>query len=165
MGETRGLQVPKAAVQVSLALDGAAPRDVQIYVPTHSGDAARRSLVAELLSNEEDSFMPVLDLHEDRWNLVNKAAVTWVGVPMIADQLSLEPEETAVDEELFDVRKQVAIFLIGGGRLDGELLYSPRAGRARVADFLNDSGRFFRLWAAEVVYLVHKHYVARLIEL
>ncbi len=165
MGEARGLQVPKTAVQVSLALDGAPARDVQIFVAAHVGDFARRQQVTDLLDNEEDTFMPVLDLGDKIWNLVNKAAISWVGVPMIVHPPSLEYEDTSVDEELFDVRKQVGIFLVGGARLDGELLYSPRAGRARVADFLNDSGRFFRLWAADAVYLIHRRYVARLIEL
>jgi hypothetical protein len=166
MAEARaGLQVPKTAVQVTLALDGAPPRDVRIFVAEHAGDYARRQQVSDLLDDEEDAFMPVLDLADNQWNLVNKAIITWVGIPMIAGQMSLDESDTSVDEELFDVRRQVAIYLVGGSRLDGELLYSPRAGRARVADFLNDAGRFFRLWAADTVYLIHRRYVARLIEL
>jgi hypothetical protein len=160
-----GLEVPKTPVRVELTLDGAPARQIELYVAEHLSDFARRQHVIDLLVAQDDDFLPVRDLADDAWVLVNKAVITFVSVPLAGGQLPVEEADATAQDELFEVRRRVEVHLVGGGRLVGELLYSPPAGRARVTDHLNDVGRFFRLWAADAVHILNKRYVARLIEL
>jgi hypothetical protein len=149
-------------VPVQLSLDNAAAGAVELYVAEHLSAVERRQNVIELLVSD-DNFLPVRDPRENTWALINKTMIAWVAVSLA----NPEPpsDEAGMEDELFDVRRAVAVELPGGNRLLGELLYSPPPNRARVADFLNDSGRFFRLWTNDVVYLVNKRYVARVLEL
>ena len=151
-------------MRVELSLDGAAPRAVEVYVTEHVSAVAGRQHVVDLLTSSEN-FLPARELGESSWALLNKTTITWVSMSLVTDQTASTEVEESVDDELFDVRKPIAAYLVGGARMVGELLYSPPLGRSRVADFLNDSGRFFRLWTPEAMYLVNKRYVARVIEL
>jgi hypothetical protein len=157
------LRVPRTPVLVQLSLDNAPARGVELYVAEHLSAAARRGHVIELLV-ADDNFVPVRDPSDNSWALINKTLIAWVAVSL-ADPPGDAPSEPGLEEELFDVRRPVAVELVGGSRLHGELLYSPPPTRARVADFLNDSGRFFRLWTDTDVHLINKRYAARVIEL
>jgi hypothetical protein len=162
MAEARGgLRVPRTPVPVQLSLDNTPARAVELYVAEHLSAAARRQHVIELLVSE-DNFVPVRDPSENSWALINKTMIAWVAVSLADPTPS---DDAGMENELFDVRRAVVVELGGGNRLTGELLYSPPPTRARVADFLNDSGRFFRLWTNDVVYLVNKRFVARVLEL
>jgi len=67
-------------------------------------------------------------------------------------------------DELFDIRQKVDVELASGTTLAGELLYSAEETLTRVTDYMNQQGRFFRLWRDEDLYFVHKPFVARVIE-
>jgi hypothetical protein len=165
MAEARGgLKVPKTPVRVDLSLDGGAPRAVEVYVTEHVSAVAGRQYVVELMVSEEN-FLPARELGESTWALLNKTTITWVSMLLAGGHVPVEESDESVEDELFEIRKPIAAYLIGGTRMVGELLYSPPLGRSRVADFLNDSQRFFRLWTSEALYLVNKRYVARVIEL
>jgi hypothetical protein len=163
MEARRGLAVPKIPVRVELAIDGAAPRPVEVYVSEHRGAEARRQHVIDLLLIEDD-FLPMRDLAEDTWAVVNKTAIAHLAVPLQTEQPQAE-EVAGEGEELFDVRRRVRVDLRGGAWLEGELLYSPRPERTRVTDYLNDAHRFFPLWTASMVFFLNKRFVARILEL
>jgi hypothetical protein len=79
--------------------------------------------------------------------------------------ISLVPEALAEDDdELFEFRHDVHLELVGGQELRGELLYTLPPEHARVADYLNTSDRFARLWSGGRLYLVNKSFVERVVE-
>jgi hypothetical protein len=144
---TLELRVPKDVVAAELALAGEAPRRVELFVVAGRG-------LAEMLEHEAP-FFPVREVGGAAGGaIVNKAALAWIAVA-IAD---------ADDGELYSERRVVRVELAGGEALEGELLYSPAEGRARVVDQLNEEGRFVRLWQAERVWFVNKLLIARVIE-
>ncbi len=155
------LKVPKQAVEVELALAGiGASRSVEVFVAEHQAHAFRRQDVLDLLEHEA-AFLPARD-RADGGVLFNKDAVVWVAIPIAAARAALADDDE--EEELFDHKHHARIELTGREPLEGELLYSSPAEHARVVDYLNEPGRFFRLWTAERLYLVNRAYVTRVIE-
>ena len=55
--------------------------------------------------------------------------------------------------------------LIGAAPLAGELLYSAPEQSTRLVDYVNEPGRFLRLWAKETLYLINKAFVMRVVEI
>ncbi len=155
------LRVPKFPVIVELAVEGAAPCAVEVYIGAQKDRAYARQRLLDLLEHPTQ-FFPGREVDADRWGVFNKETVIWVGIPL--DSGALPVEEESQDEQLFDIRREVEVDLSSGVRKSGELLYSPPAERSRVSDFLNEEGRFFRLWTASHVFLVNKGYVLRVVE-
>ena len=159
------LRIPKIPVTVELALYGEAPRSVELYIAEHQADAFRRQQVLDLLETDA-LFLPAHDRAAGDWAILNKATVAWVAISLLDGEL---PVEEAADyplgDEIFDVRRRVEVELSGGEVIAGELLYSPPRERSRLADHLNEGGRFFRLWNEDRVYLVNKQWVLRVREL
>lgn len=154
MRETEILRIPKQNVLVHLALAGAEPRPVEILLAAHQAHEFRRQHVLDVLE-EPLLFLPARDSASGVWEIVNKRWILWI-------RMSSEEE---VDEELFDFAKKVRVDLQGKAQLEGELLYSAPEESARVSDYLNLPGRFFRLWEGEHVYLVNKSLVFRVVEM
>lgn len=154
------LKVPKRAVAVELALAGREPRPVEVYVAEHQAHAFRRQDVLDLLEHEQ-AFLPARDVADGAWVMFNKDTVVWMSLPVAA--LGEDADDDGGDE-LFDYRREVRVEVHGGPPLEGELLYSTPAERARVVDYLNQTGRFVRLWTADRLYLVNKAYVLRVAE-
>lgn len=148
---TEILRIPKQTVLVDLALAGAEPRPVEILLAEQLAREFRRQHVLDLLE-EPVSFFPARDSASGAWEIVNKRWLLWIRLG--------SGEE--VDEELFDVAKKIRVDLQGGAPLEGELLHSEES--ARVSDYLNLPGRFFRLWEGEHLYLVNKSFVLRIVE-
>jgi hypothetical protein len=59
----------------------------------------------------------------------------------------------------------VRVDLIGAEPLAGELLYFAPEQSTRLVDYLNEPGRFLRLWAKETLYLINKAFVLRVVEI
>lgn len=155
MGST-GLKVPKRAVQVELHLYEVGPRRFELYLAEQGArDPRPESVVARL--EDDAQFLPGRDVSEEEWALVNKAAIVWADVPEEAAVLSLE-------EELYDHRRPLEVELIGGGVLRGELLYSAPDNRARTVDYLNQPGRFLRVFRGGGLALVNKGWILRAVE-
>lgn len=146
------LRVPKNAVTVELALEGRAPRPVEMYLGLQRPHDFHAEDVSDLFDGPA-AFLPARDVGEGEVVVVRKDAVVWVAFPA-------SPEA----DELYDERHDVSVELRGGARLDGELLYSPPEGHGRVVDHLNQTGRFVRLWAGERLYLVNAAYIVRVVE-
>jgi PAS domain-containing protein len=104
-----------------------------------------------------DCFLPTCDLETGEWESFNSRAVAWIGLSRASDA------DGSVDE-LFQYRRLVRVALVGGGSLEGEVLYSAPDGEARLVDFLNRRERFFRLWDGDRVFLVNKDSVLRVVE-
>ncbi len=161
MRQTEILRIRKQAVLVELALAGSASRQVEVFLAEHEVHEFRRQHVIDLLQSVR-SFLPARDWETGRWELFNKDVLLWIRVPL-APLGADEPESE--DEELFDFRKNVRVDLMEGVPLQGELLYSAREESTRMADYLNQAGRFFHLWQEEHLYLVNKSFVQRVVEL
>jgi hypothetical protein len=56
-------------------------------------------------------------------------------------------------------RTTVTVRLTSGGKVDGDLAYSPRPGRPRVLDFLNEPDAMLRLWGPNAVHHVSKEHI------
>ncbi len=155
MAEPRPLRIPKKTLEVELTLFGATPRRVELFLAEHGSHDFNRQHVVDLLG-EPGTFLPVRDLETGEWEVFNSRAVVWIGM----SRLSAEAE----GDELYDHRKPVCVALLGGGALEGEILYSAPEGAARLVDVLNRRERFFRLWGGHHVFLVNKDFVTRIVE-
>jgi len=163
--DDRNLAVPKRAVTVELALAGRTPLQAQIFVAAHDAHAYRPELVIDLLEHES-AFLPARVAGEKAPSLFNKDTVVWAALDDARDDARDEGADDGADGDapLYDSRREVRVELTRGEPLSGELLYSLPSDRARVADYLNLPGRFFRLWRGGRVVLVNKAYVERVVE-
>jgi hypothetical protein len=157
------LRMPTISVAVDLASIDGQVRRYEVCVAPHQEHAYRRQHLIDLLE-VPSGFMPARDVVEDRWVLVNKATLVWAAVPLTDGALPIEEEAESFEPQLYDVQAVVTIELAAHPVIEGQVLYSPPADHARVADYLNQSGRFFRLWATERLYLINKDHVIRVHE-
>ncbi len=158
MAEPRPLRVPKNALEVELALAGAAPRQVELFLAEHESHGFHRQGVLNLLVGQVGSFLPVRDLETGEWESFNSRAVAWIGI----SGASIDAEESG--DELFEQRRSVRVALAAGNWLEGEVLYSGPDGGSRLVDHLNRNERYFRLWRGDRVFLVNKEWVLRVVE-
>jgi len=154
------------AVAVRLAVVGAAPSAVEMFVP----DVPRRGLghllddlAAQLAGDSR--FLPVRTAHRIR--LLAKHAVAWVAVgrhdpPVHGGEPASDPGEELT---LFDHQHFVEVELAHGGKLIGTLLDSAPADHSRVIDHLNRSGAWLRLWTTDQHYLINLAQVIAVTEL
>ena len=153
------LRIRKQAVAVELALAAGEPRRVEVFVAEHRDNEYRRQNVLNLLEHVQ-AFLPARDPTTGRGEIFNKDAVLWIALPL--SPFGSEPESAA--EELFEFRRPVRVDLLGGQSVSGELLYSAPAESTRVVDYLNEPGRFFRLWTKDFLYLINKAFALRVVE-
>lgn len=158
------LRLPKFPVAVELSLAGRGPLAVEVFVAEHLATNYRRQHVIDLLENDT-AFLPARQVEGDRFLVFNKAAVVWVGIPLASGQLPVEESAEATETELYDTQREVEVELSTGASLRGNVLYSLPPESARVADYLNQPGRFMRLWTGDQVYLINKAYVLSVAEL
>ena len=157
-------------VTVRLALVGASPSAVEMFVP----DVPRRGR-AQLLDDlaaqldGEARFVPVRTT--SRVRLVAKHAIAWIAVERREtgggdpEEPPAEPEEIPGELTLFDHQHFVEVELAQGTKLIGTLLDSAPANHARVGDHLNHSGRWLRLWTTDQHYLINVQQVVAVTEL
>jgi hypothetical protein len=160
MRQTEILRVRKQNVPVELALADTAPRRVEIFLAEHQAHEFRRQHILDLLEGGP-AFLPARDETTGSWEIFNKEALLWIRVPLGP----LGESDSTGSEELFDFRSRVRIELLRGPALEGELLYSAPEEASRPVDYLNETGRFFRVWNTEHLYLVNRSFVLRVIEL
>jgi hypothetical protein len=154
------LRIPKEAFAVELALAGSVPRRVEIFVAEQRPGEFRRQLVLDLLEHVQ-AFLPARDAATGKWEIFNKDALLWIGVPLAP----FGSQAGVGEDELFEFRRPVRVDLIGAEPLEGELLYSAPEQSTRLMDYLNEPGRFLRLWANETLYLINKAFVLRVVEI
>jgi hypothetical protein len=158
MRHTEILRVRKQVVAVELALENMPSRSVEVFLAAQEIQQYQRQQLLELLEHGTP-FLPIRDATDERWEIANRDRILWVRVPPAS--FPAAGEET---EELFDIRQKVVVELTSGPPLEGELLYSAEESLTRVTDYMNQQGRFFRLWKNEDLYFVHKPFVTRVIE-
>ena len=177
-------------VTVRLALVGGAPSAVEIFVP----DVPRRGrsqLLDDLTTqlDGETRFVPVRTT--SRVRLIAKHAIAWIaversergggdpdgsaggaggGAPRGIDrhgpeEAPAEPAEIPEELTLFDHQHFVEVELAHGTKLIGTLLDSAPADHSRVADHLNRSRRWLRLWTTDQHYLINVQQVVAVTEL
>jgi len=153
------LRIRKEAVLVELALARDNPRQVEVFLAEHRANEFRRQHVLDLLEHVQ-AFLPARDPATGRWEIFNKESLLWIGVPL--SPFGVESE--AGDDELFEFRRPVRVDLVGADPLEGELLYSAPEESTRLVDYLNEKGRFLRLWARDRLYLINKAFVLRVVQ-
>jgi hypothetical protein len=158
MRHTEILRVRKQVVAVELALGNMPSRSVEVFLAAQEIHQYQRQQLLELLEHGTP-FLPIRDAAAERWEIANRDRIMWVRIPPAS--FPAAGEET---DELFDIRQKVVIELTSGPPLEGELLYSAEESLTRVTDYMNQQGRFFRLWKNEDLYFVHKPFVTRVIE-
>jgi hypothetical protein len=158
--QTDPLRIPKEAFAVELALAGAVPRRVDIFLAEQRANEFRRQVVLDLL-DQDQAFLPAIDTSTGKRETFNKDALLWIGVPLAP----FGSQAASGEDELFEFRRPVRVDLIGGEPLEGELLYSAPEQSTRLVDYLNEPGRFLRLWARETLYLINKAFVLRVVEI
>jgi hypothetical protein len=159
VSRTEPLRIPKEAFAVELALAGAVPRRVEIFLAEQRANELRRQLVLDLLEQAQ-AFLPARDTATGKREIFNKDALLWIGVPLAP----FGSQAGTGEEELFEFRQPVRVDLIGAEPLAGELLYSAPEQSTRLVDYINEPGRFLRLWAKETLYLINKAFVLRVVE-
>ena len=159
MEEAAPLKIRKQAVAVELALAGGEPRRVEVFVAEHRDNEFRRQDVLDLLERVQ-AFLPARDPATGRGEIFNKDALLWIAVPL--SPFGSAPASAA--EELFEFRRPVRVDFLGGQSVSGELLYSAPAESTRLVDYVNEPGRFFRLWTKDFLYLINKAFVLRVVE-
>ena len=160
MTQTEPLRIPKEAFAVELALAGAVPRRVEVFLAEQRANEFRRQVVLDLLEQAQ-AFLPARDAATGNGEIFNKDALLWIGVPLTP----FGSQTAAGEDELFEFRRPVRVDLIGGEPLAGELLYSAPEQSTRLVDYLNEPGRFLRLWAKDTLYLINKAFVLRVVEI
>jgi hypothetical protein len=160
VSRTEPLRIPKEAFAVDLALAGAVPRRVEIFLAEQRADELRRQIVLDLLEHAQ-AFLPARDAATGKWEIFNKDALLWIGVPLAP----FGSQAGAGEDELFEFRRPVRVDLIGAEPLGGELLYSAPEQSTRLVDYLNEPGRFVRLWSKETLFLINKAFVLRVVEI
>ena len=158
MSQADPLRVPKEPFAVDLALARFVPRRVVIYLAGQGPEELLRQRVLGLLEHAQ-AFLPAHDEATGKWEIFNKDALLWIGVPLAPFG------SAAAEEELFDFRRTVGVDLVGAEPLVGELLYSAPEENTRLVDYLNEPGRFLRLWSKETLFLINKAFVRRIVEI
>jgi hypothetical protein len=162
---TSELKLPTMVVTVRLAIVGASPSAVEIFVP----DVPRRGrgqLLDDLATQlgGETRFVPVRT--SSRVRLIAKHAVAWISIDRRdPDEAPVEPVVIPEDLTLFDHQHFVEVELAHGTKLIGTLLDSAPADHSRVGDHLNQSGRWLRLWTTDQHYLINVQQVVAVTEL
>jgi hypothetical protein len=157
MSQAKPLRVRKEPLEVELALAGATPRRVELYLAEHGSHGFSRQRVRELIEQSE-CFLPACDGATGGWESFNARAVVWIALSRAC------ADADGAAEELYDHRRLVRVEFERGEPLEGEILYSAPEGSARVVDVLNRRERYFRLWSGDRVYLVNKDSVLRVVE-
>lgn len=161
MGHQSGLQLPMFEIAVEVLLGGSEHAEkVLLFTP---GERQPVRGVLEILEGER-MFLSAREVETRSFNLLNKAAIVWVGLP--------RPEAAPAEEglggeelELYDTQRKVQIELENRGFVEGSLLYSAPSARSRLSDFINGPERFLCLWRRGDVLLIHKRFILRLQEL
>ncbi len=158
MSNSSDLKLPKIPVVVGLLLEGADKLEVEIFVAQHHARYYERQSVIDLLEDEA-SFLPARHIDQNQWLLFNKSTVVWIEVPLRNGNLPVEEMPDTLEHELYDIRKRVAVEMAARQIIEGHVLYSAPPTHARLVDYLNQAGRFFRVWTEDTVYLVNKNRV------
>lgn len=162
---TSELKLPTVVVAARLAIVGASPSAVEMFVP----DVPRRGRgqLLDDLANQLDGearFVPVRTT--SRVRLIAKHAIAWIAVNRRdPEEAPAEPAEIPEELTLFDHQHFVEVELAHGAKLVGTLLDSEPASHARVGDHLNHSGRWLRLWTTDQHYLINVQQVVAVTEL
>jgi len=159
VNQTETLRSAKKAVAVDLTLAGGQPRHVEIFLAEHRANEFRPQDVLDLLENV-NAFLPVRDLGSSEQEVINRDALLWIGVPLTP--MGVEPD--ASEQLLFEFRRAVRVELRGAAALHGDLLYSAPQESTRLVDYVNEPGRFLRLWAKDRLYFISKTFVLRIVE-
>ena len=146
------MRVRRDSVPADISVDCNEPRRMMLSVEERDPRSWRRQDLLNLLEGD-GRFLPARE-ESGTWILLSKRSISW-----IAHDLDLETEE-AGGEGLFDMLHMVDVELRDGTVLRGALRYAAPPGRSRVKDFLNEPGRFFRLYREGRVFVVSKSFVA-----
>jgi hypothetical protein len=166
------LRLPTTAVPVRVAIVGQGIAQAELFVadiPRH-GRSQLLEDVATLLDSNKLGFIPVRSAGVVR--LFTKDALAWVAVrrrdPDEKPSTDFATEEPSEVFTLYDRQHRVEVELAAPcepSRLTGLLLDSSPADRPRVADHLNRTIQFLRLWTHDEHFLINKRQIVAVTEL
>jgi hypothetical protein len=145
------MQMQKAPVRLVL-FDGKELRG-DLFLHAMADEAGRTETIGARLGAEGARFLPLAS--EGRVQLVR---TNWIAYLEVAGT----PPEIAELDELGANRATVALELVTGETLCGDLLYLPPAGTSRISDLLNAPGpRFLLLVVGGLTRYVQRDALAR----
>lgn len=150
----------KLAIGVELKRAGRDPERAELFIDNVAGASAIAGEVAALLESDTQ-FVPVREPDAPGGSqvaLVGKRAIAWVAVPLVRT----DDDDTLA---LFDHQHEVRVELDITEPIFGRVLYSSPADRPRLIDHLNLGVHFVRVWTTEVLYLINKQHIVRVVEL
>ena len=159
------IKIPKIALPIQVAAHGHDADSMKLYISPSRSDVGRRQKLVELVENS-NQFLPVEDANGN-FILVNKKELVWISLAAgspLTGALSSEEEELA-PMELYDLQYQVRIRFTDDKLLEGVILYSPPADRARLSDYVNSGRNFMHLWLGDLFYVVNKRHIWQVEEL
>jgi hypothetical protein len=145
------LRLPTQAVHVRVALQGQEAVEGELFVAELARSGTQLLDDVAALLDEQAPFLPLRLATGVR--LYGKQAITWVSLGHQVDDLAL-----------VDRLHRVAITLVSGETIGGTLFDSSPADRPRVADHINTSTRFVRLWTQSDHYLINKSQILHVSE-
>lgn len=147
------LRVPKRQAEVEIVLPGGARSRVFLFLGEAAESHEGPERVSDLLNGQAD-FIPALDVESGGMTFLNRTRLALARV-------SAEVEADHDFDESIPFEAEVEVSLADGTALAGKVSYMLPEGRARLGDYLNGGGPFFRVLQAESVVLVNKRHVAR----
>lgn len=167
---TAELRTPTIAVAIRLRQIGAAePTAGELFLPdvVRGGRGALLDDLTALLCSDA-RFLPVRANGKIR--LFAKHAIAWLAVERNEHEAPAHSEpaaEFSLGEEitLYDHQYFVEVELAHGARLVGTLFDSAPQEHSRVADHLNRTMRFLRLWTPDQFYVINVAQVVAVTEL
>ena len=133
-------RTPVRRLAATVTFSGGARREVVLFCPPGED-------IGRILSSPE----PFLPIEQDgKVRLVARKTLAVV---------TAAPEHEFDEEGTLTRRMTVTVRLTGGGEVEGELAYTPRPGRPRVLDFLNEADAVVRLLGTLAVHHVSKQHI------
>lgn len=150
-------RIPKFRVRVKLLLSDRTTLRADLFLGEHTERENGRERPLDLL-NDDEAYFPIQ--HPERGSeLLCRRAVLLAS--MSADEaVQNDPGARALlseaRSEATDAREvRVELLLEDGTEVSGTVAYILPRGEQRLQDFLNTSGRFFRVWDGETLHLVN----------
>lgn len=144
--------VPRVRIRAQVALTGRRVREVSLFLGERAQMHGGHERPSDVLESSR-GFLPALD--GDALVFINLEQIAMVTV---AADLEYNADELGLLEaaRIQDTSRRIGVILEDGTALSGEVAYVMPEGQRRVQDFLNYTGRFFRLRDGDQARLVNK---------
>lgn len=144
-------RIPKHQVSAEIALRGAEPEEVSVFLHPRAATHAGHERPSELLLNDEP-FLTVA-ASDGAVRFIHKAAIAWMTVAL---ELEMSGKGEVQAQVPLDQCTPIDLTLDDGRTFVGEVAIMLPQGRGRLQDFLNASDRFFEVRSASAAHFVNR---------